>query len=267
METRARGWRTALWGASLVALYAGWSHLRVWSPKRGLGLAFGVLAASLILFELAYPLRRALLSRRFGTAEEWLRKHVYWGALGPLLVLLHAGGLPHGAMGWGLFGLTAWVTASGLVGVLLRKWIPLRLAEQLAAEAVYERIPDMVADLREEAEAIVLDSSDLIQDFYHDKLRNRLAAVRPFSMELVLDLRAGRERELQPFRNMVRYVEVAEREKVDALADLYTRKMELDAHRSNQAFLRGWLLWTLHVPASGLLLGVLAIHVLTWIWF
>jgi hypothetical protein len=267
IQKPARAWRTALLGASLIALYAGWSSLWVWSPKRGLGLALGVLAASLLVFEVSYPLRRALLSGPFGTAEEWLRKHVYWGALAPLLVFLHAGGLPHGAMGWWLFGLTAWVTASGLVGVLLRKWIPVRLAEQLAVEASYERIPDMVADLKEEAEAVVLDSSDRVQDFYHDALRTRLAAVRPFSLELVLDVQAGRERELRPFRNMVRYLEEADRAKVEVLAALYTRKMELDAHHSNQAFLRGWLIWTLHVPASGLLVGVLAIHVLTWVWF
>jgi hypothetical protein len=263
----ARGWRTALLGGFLVALYAGWSRLWIWSPKRGLGLAFGVFATSLLLFEMAYPLRGALTSRPIGTAQEWLRKHVYWGCLGPLLVFLHAGGLPHGAMGWWLWGLTTWVTASGLVGVALRRWIPARLAAELEVEADYENIPDLVAGLREEAEAVVLDASEQVEDFYHDRLRERLAAVRPFSLELVLDVQAGRERELSPFRNMVRFVEEAERDKVEELAGIYTRKLELDAHHSNQAFLRGWLLWTLHLPAGGLLLGILAIHVLTWIWF
>jgi hypothetical protein len=267
MRKSGRAWRTALCGASLVALYAGWSRLWLWNPKRGLGLAFGVLAVSLLLFEMAYPLRQALPSRPFGTAEEWLRKHAYWGSLGPLLVFLHAGGLPHGAMGWWLLGLTTWVTASGLVGVALRKWIPARLAAELEVEAAYERIPDMVADLKEEAEAIVLGASEQVEDFYHDKLRLPLAAVRPFSLELVFDVQAGRERELSPFRNMARFVEEAERNKVEELAGIYTRKLDLDAHHSNQAFLRTWPIWTLHVPASGLLLGVVAIHVLTWIWF
>jgi hypothetical protein len=259
-----RGWRTALLGVFLVALYAGWSRLWLWSPKRGLGLAFGVSAASLLLFEMAYPLRRA---RSSGAAQEWLRKHVYWGCLAPLLVYLHAGGLPHGAMGWWLWGLTAWVTASGLVGVALRRWIPARLAAELEVEAVYERIPDLVAGLKEEAEAVVIDASERVEDFYHDRLRDRLTAVRPFSLELVLDVQAGRERDLAPFRNMVRFVEEAERAKVEELAGIYARKLALDAHHSNQVLLRGWLLWTLHLPASGLLLGVLAIHVLAWIWF
>jgi hypothetical protein len=252
----------------MMASYLAASRLWLWSPKRGLGLAFGFAGAFIFLLEMAYPLRRALRSRPFGTAKEWLQKHVYWGFLGFLLAALHAGGLPHGAMGWWLIGLTAWVTVSGLAGVLLQKWIPLRLAEQLpVVEVIYERIPATVDDLRAEADALIQGCSERLQDFYYSRIRGPLSAVRPFSLELVLDVRSGRERELEPFRSMARFLEEAEREKIEDLAGLYVQKLELDAHHSNQALLRAWLLWTLHVPAGGLLLGVLLIHVATWIWF
>ena len=40
----------------LVYAFAAWG--RTWSPKRGAGLAFGIFAAAVLVFEMAYPFRR-----------------------------------------------------------------------------------------------------------------------------------------------------------------------------------------------------------------
>ena len=56
-----------------------------------------------------------------------------------------------------------------------------------------------------------------------------------------------------------------EKDKVQDLMALYTEKLELDAQHRMQGVLRNWLTWTLHVPAAGLLLGLLFVHILTWI--
>ena len=117
------------------------SWLRPWSPKRGLGLFFGIAAALAFVLEMAYPLRRPE-ARPFGTAKAWLQIHVYLGAVAFVGVLAHAGfRWPGGAMGWGLLLLSAWVCGTGLMGVLLQKWLPAALAEGLRVEALYERIP------------------------------------------------------------------------------------------------------------------------------
>jgi hypothetical protein len=64
---------------------------------------------------------------------------------------------------------------------------------------------------------------------------------------------------------MTQFVDAAEKEKVDDLMTLYTEKLELDAHYSLQGILRRWLI--LHVPFAGLLMGLLAIHIFTWLWY
>ena len=78
-------------------------------------------------------------------------------------------------------------------------------------------------------------------------------------------MRAGRERALEPFREISGYVAADEKEKVDDLMSLYTEKIELDAQWSVQRVLRPWL-W-LHVPPAALLMGLLVIHVFTWLWY
>ena len=64
---------------------------------------------------------------------------------------------------------------------------------------------------------------------------------------------------------MVSFVDAQDKGKVEDLMSIYTEKLELDAQYSLQGILRKWL-W-LHVPAAGLLMGLLVIHVLTWVWY
>ncbi|HUG54773.1 MAG TPA: hypothetical protein VMR21_14285, partial [Vicinamibacteria bacterium] len=74
----------------MFAAYATFAWLGPWSPKRGLGLIFGILAALIFVFEMAYPFRRSK-ARPLGTAKRWLQAHVYLGVLAFLAVVLHAG--------------------------------------------------------------------------------------------------------------------------------------------------------------------------------
>src|SRR6185295_13259699 len=115
------------------------------SPKRGAGLAFGILATSLFVFEMSYPARRPR-ARPLRTAQAWIQAHVYLGVVALAAVLAHSGfRWPHGGIGWLLLLLAAFTVATGLLGVWLQKFIPASLSEGLKVEAVYERIPELVA--------------------------------------------------------------------------------------------------------------------------
>ena len=246
---------------AMLAAYALAAWLAPWSPKRGLGLVSGTVAALVFVFEMAYPYRRSR-ARPLGTARRWLQAHVYLGALAFLAVLIHAGfHLPGGAMGWALLLLSAWTTASGLVGVWLQKWLPVVMAEGLKVEALYERIPSLVDHLAKEADALVADASDMLERFYVTEVRGRLAAVEP-SWTYLVDVRAGRERVLEPFRRMSSYVDPAEKEIVNDLMTIRMEKMDLDVHYTLQGILRRWLV--LHVPPAALLMALLAVHILSW---
>jgi hypothetical protein len=248
----------------LYVVYVAARLLGPHSPKRGIGLVFGIMAACLFIFEMAYPWRRSR-ARPLGTAKRWLQAHVYLGTIAFLGVLLHAGlSWPHGAMGWALLLLSAWTTGTGLLGVWLQKWIPSALSDGLRVEALYERIPALVEGLRGEADTLMEEASDVLNRFYQNEVRAGLGRLAP-SPAYLLDVRSGRERYLEPFRRMTQFVDAAEKEKVDDLMTLYTEKLELDAHYSLQGILRRWLI--LHVPFAGLLMGLLAIHIFTWLWY
>ena len=245
----------------LVYAFAAWG--RTWSPKRGAGLVFGILAALVFVFEMAYPFRRPR-ARPLASAKAWMQAHVYLGALAFLGVLAHAGfSLPHGAMGWALLALSGWVTTSGLLGVFLQKWIPSALSSGLRVEALFERIPSLVEGLLVEADELMEGTSESLDAFYRRDVRDLLSRLDP-SWAYLFDVRAGRDRALEPFRRMGQYVAAEEKGKVSDLMEIYIEKLELDAQHRMQQVLRNWLSWTAHVPAAGLLMGLLVIHVLTW---
>jgi hypothetical protein len=247
----------------LLLLYLLVGALTPWSPKRGLGLIAGILAALLFVLEMAYPLRRPK-ARPFGKAKAWLQLHVYLGAVAFLGVLIHCDfSLPHGGMGWALLLLSAWTTLTGLLGVWLQKWLPSALSDGLRVEALYERIPPLIDRLTKEADALVhAATNDVLERFYQGEVRPRLATVTP-SWSYVLDVRRGHDRALEPFRRVSQFVGAESKAAVEDLEQIFEEKLQLDAQYSLQGILRRWVIF--HAPPAGLLMGLLFVHILSWV--
>lgn len=253
---------TALACVLVLLAYFAAAYRRPFSPKHGAGLVFGLLAATLFVFEMSYPARRPR-ARPLGTAQAWVQAHIYLGAVAFCAVLAHSGlGWPHGAMGWLLLLLSSWTVATGLVGVWLQKFIPASLAEGLQVEAIYERIPDLVKQLLAESDGLVAEAGDVLDRFYRNEVRPSLASVH-VSWAFLFDVRGGRERALEPFRRVLRFVDEHEKAIVEDLMAIYQEKLELDAQRSLQGVLRRWPI--VHVPAAGLLMGLMTVHIVSWI--
>lgn len=260
-EPRHLRWTAGL-GVAMLLAYAGVSRFVAWSPKRGLGLAFGFVAAALFAFEMLYAARRPR-AWPLRNARDWLQAHVYLGVLALGATLVHAGfGWPAGGLSRWLLLLAAWTTATGLFGVGLQKWIPAALSEGLRVEALLPRIPELVQKNVAEADALVATASDVLERFYRTEVRAALVTLAP-SWSYLVDVRAGRERLLERFRRIAPFVAEDERPALEAIESLYVEKLELDAHFTLQRVLRGWLL--LHVPAAGLMMGLIAVHVATWL--
>lgn len=262
-EPRLLQLSAALTLAMALAFVVG-ANLRPWSPKRGMGLGFGVLAAALLVFAALYAARRPR-ARPLGNARGWLQAHLYAGWLALVAALAHSGfRAPAGRLGFWLLLLALWTVVTGLVGVWLQKWIPAALAEGLHVEAIYERIPSLVDELRAEADRIVAGAGDVLARFYRNEVRAALSGVQP-SWAFLIDVRGGTDRALEPFRRVSQFLEDAEQARARDLMSIYAEKLELDAQYSLQGILRGWLV--LHVPAAGLLLGLLVVHVFAWAWY
>jgi hypothetical protein len=242
-----------------LALYVALAWWAPWQPGRFWGLTFGSVAMALFVNAGLYPLRRRLQAWPLGTVQRWLQLHIYGSIVALVLVLGHMGfRWPTGAMGWWLFGLTVWTTATGLLGVALQKWLPARLSRNLGIEVIYERLPEQVERLHGEANTLMTGASESLRRVYEQDVAPLLAGPR-LRWTAVFDLRGNRARTIEPLTRFDQYVEESDRDRLRALTTIVNDKLDLDVHASVQRALRFWL-YT-HVPPAMLLLALLVVHV------
>lgn len=115
------------------------------------GFVFGAVGGLIILFELLLWPRRRVRSWRLGSAQAWLRAHVWLGLLALPLVLMHArllviGGLLNVA----LMAVFLVVIASGVWGLWLQQFLPAMILDEVPGETIREQIDHVSA--REAAE-------------------------------------------------------------------------------------------------------------------
>ena len=237
-------------------------------PNNPWGLSYGIAATLLMMGSAVYTVRRRaqrIASKyRLGSTQNWLQFHVYGGSLSLLLVLMHIGfRLPSGTLTWWLFILTVWVILSGMAGVFLQKWIPKILASGLSLEVIYERIPELIEEIKQKATQLVEDCEAPVRGLYSEQIAPVLE--RP-ELKLIyyVDITGGMRSRLKEFEFLRGVLDSEEREKLDRLQALYQTKLELDAHYTLQKTMRCWLY--AHVPPSLVLLVLVVWHVLA-VWY
>ena len=138
------------------------------------------------------------------------------------------------------------------------------MAGGLQVEALLERVPEHLAILQKDSEALVAGSSEVLERFYGENVRPALAGVDP-SWGYLLDVRSGRDRRLGPFARLAPFLGADERPRLEDLKAILTEKLELDAQYSLQRILRLWT-W-IHVPPSALLFGLMVFHIVTSLYY
>jgi len=140
-----RRWIVAICLVSLVAITAygaEWAAAgRLPGGSSRTGLAAGIVAGVIIAFELLLWPRKRVRSWRLGSAQSWLRAHIWLGLLAVPLSLLHArllfiGGLINIA----LMTLFFIVIISGIWGLVMQQYLPRVMLEQLPAETIRDQI-------------------------------------------------------------------------------------------------------------------------------
>jgi hypothetical protein len=191
--------------------------------------------------------------------------HIYGSVLAMLFVLLHIGfSLPSGVMGWLLLLVAVWTTASGLVGVWLQRHIPALLAREVSHEALYDRIPELMVRLTQEADALMAGASDAFARAYQSDIRPALSQPAP-AWAWLTDLPARRTAALAQLSAARSSLAPAEVERANDLESIVRDKTDLDAQLTLQGLLRSWLL--LHVPPALVLIGLLIVHVAAVVWY
>jgi len=152
--------------ALLTVLAAGWyaaEAIRTRSLPGGSswpGLVCGVVAGLLMLYLFAFgvrkwPVLRLWFARR--PAKQWLAQHIWLGLLTLPLVVLHAGLFVRlGTLTLALVLVYAVAFVSGLWGLWQQQRLPRQFLEEIPDETIRTQIPELLEQLREEADLLVL---------------------------------------------------------------------------------------------------------------
>jgi hypothetical protein len=262
MSKGAIGWS----GGAVLCVVALAGNL-IWSgldPASPWGLGYGVAAVLLLALTVAYSVRRRLPRRGPFRAYTWLRLHVFGGVFFVVLVLMHSAfRFPTGSIGWALWILTLWTGLTGAVGLLVQWWIPRSLTSGLTTEVHYDRIPALVATIGKRAEALAARSSESVQRYYAESLAPVLSGPQARLIYFV-DVTGDIQSRVRDFDYLNRFADAEEEERIAELRTLLSAKLEADAHYTLQRALRWWVY--AHVPLVGLLVVLVAVHVLS-IWY
>ena len=211
-----------------------------------------------------FNLRKRLSMFPTIAAAAWKRLHLAAGVLAVAVYWIHAETLwPTGAYEQVLALLFYLTALSGVVGFVCQQALPPRLT-QTGTEIIFERIPDEIARLREQAEDTVLEctsklESDTLARFYIETFQWFFRRPR----FLVSHLWGGQQAAFwvgQQMETARRYLSEKELSYLESLRALAHEKTRLDFHYAAQGLLKLWLL--VHVPVSVAMLLVALWHLL-----
>ena len=237
-----------------VIVYVTYALRTPGGPRGGTatGLAFGIAGYGLLLFEGLLGARKKVPVWRLGRASTWMRGHLWLGALTLPLILFHAGFAFRGALTAVLMVLLAIVVASGVLGAILQHYLPRMITARVPMETIYEEIPHVRAQLREEAEQLV--GTLAVEVEHDDKVRFREAyaqIIRPF-------LEAPETAASPVFQSLRRTTPVELHPALEDLENICEEEVQLTRQRRLYHWLHAWLL--VHVPLSVALLVLGGIH-------
>jgi hypothetical protein len=237
--------------ASAIA-YAYYATTTPGGPRGGtaIGLTFGIAGYALMLFAGLLGARKKVPVWRIGRAQTWMRGHLWLGLLSLPLILFHGGFAFRGPLTGVLMALFFIVIASGIMGAVLQHYVPGVLTTQVPLESIYEEIPHVRAQLREEADEVVAEAVQ-VEEEHEDKVRFRelyATRVRPFLDNPAPGL-------IEPLRALA---PTAFRGVLDDLETICEEQRQLTRQRRLYHFLHAWLL--VHVPLSIVLLILGGVH-------
>lgn len=207
-------------------------------------------------------LRKRLIAKPLGRVAVWLQMHTYLGLFALSVFCLHVGWPIRGRFEIAMAGMFLFISLSG--GVLI--WYSRRVPKLLSAvkrDFRYEDIPQLQAQMAEQAHQAVLQSADsaagaTIADYYQRRLLNFFHSPRSLIYRLVP---TGHKRRmlLRELDDLDRYLDKQSLPFRQKLSALVISKDDTDFHRAMQQQLRG--LVTCHVAFTWSLLVMIALHV------
>ncbi len=141
-----------------------------------MGLLYGIVGSAMMIFAALLAARKKVPTWRIGSAQFWLRGHLWLGSLSIVLILFHSG------FGWGgrlenvLWITFAVVVATGAYGLGLQHMLPRYLTTRVPNETFNDQLPFLCASMQFLADKAVAERCGKL-DVDHDPVRSAAAAV------------------------------------------------------------------------------------------
>ena len=277
-----RGWALLTLAALflLTISYVGYCALSPDGPRGGSlpGLAFGVLAAALMVFAGLLAARKKAPRWQVGSAAWWLKGHIWLGLLSLPVTLFHTGFRFGGTLEQGLMVIYLVVMLSGFIGLLIQQYVPRLMKVTLPEQAIFEQLPVVTRGLRETADdhvagacgSLFVDPADEESEEYSPQRILRsfyLNTARPFLAEEVPD-GSPLLNSTQSEGVFAQLGEVLPEDMLEVVREVehaVDERRQLISQLKLQRWLHGWLIF--HVPVSISLLVLGIVHVATAVYF
>ncbi len=288
IDRKQRPWVIATIAIAIVSTvaYIVYAVMTPGGPRGGsaMGLTFGIVGYAMMLYAGLLGARKQVPTWRIGRAQTWMRGHLWLGLLSLLLILFHAGFGFHGQLTLVMMVLFFIVIGSGLLGAVIQHYMPGFMTSRVPLETIYEEIPHVRAQLRDEADQLAaaicgpLDGAGtraragehagaagiaMVEIEYDDRERFRevyLGKVRPYladpetpGAELADPLRSE-----ETFEALRRLLAPPVHGVLNDLENICVEEQQLSRQIRIYRLLHAWLL--VHVPLSIALLVLGAVH-------
>jgi hypothetical protein len=254
------------------------------SGASALGLTYGIIGFAFMIFAGLLAPRKKLPVWRVGSAQAWMRGHLWLGLLSLPLILFHGGFRFGGPLTTAIMILLIIVVMSGLFGAALQHYIPNVMTLEVPLETIFEQIERRRNQLLEEADEIVAVGSTPEGPLASAAARAAFATEDTgVATEVdISPLQTFYSREMEPFLQNPRerghslsdpakaraifdglrtLLPVELRETIQDLEDICEEERQLSRQARLHHVLHDWLLF--HVPLSLALLLLGAAHAIT----
>ena len=236
------------------------------------GLAFGILAAALMIFAGLLAARKKVPSWQVGTARWWLKGHIWMSLLSLPVTLFHTGFRFGGVLEQGVMWVYLVVMASGIVGLLIQQYVPRLMKVTLPEQAIFEQLPVVTRGLRETADGLVVGVCGSLFDDPEEAANEEFQAdriLRSFYLNTARPFLSEEVPEGSPLLNptqasgvFAQLEEVLPGQMLGAVQGLQRavdERRQLILQMKLQRWLHGWLI--VHVPMSIVLLVLGVLHI------
>jgi hypothetical protein len=229
-------------------------------------LAYGVVAALLILLLAFFGVKKRVYRVNLGRAEVWLQSHIYLGVLAAVVALLHTGFRWHDRMALLALLLMGIVVVSGIVGAVLYKRVPPMLT-RVESDATGEEISKQLNQMARTMERTASERSAAFQKVCEELLRETVPP--PAAGWRLLFSRPSNAKKAADWTPLLARVPVSEQQELREMLIVSRQRKELlaklQAQQRYRNMLQAWLY--LHVPATVALLVALTAHVVTALYY